>query len=258
VIFAAADGLTLHGQLFLPPGKHPGRAPAVIYFHGGPERQALLGWHPMRPYSYLYAMNQHLASEGYVVLSVNYRGGEGYGLDFREAAHVGPMGASELNDIIGAARFLDGRADVDPKRIGLWGGSYGGLMTALGLSRTPELFAVGVDYAGVHDWPTFAAFHGISGLPPEVSQAMYASSVVGDLSKWKAPVLLVHADDDHDVPFSQTVELVQALRKHGVDVQQLVLPNENHDLMRKDSWLRFLHATDEFLSAHLDPVNQGR
>ena len=106
----------------------------------------------MDAYSFMYGMNQRLASEGYVVLSVNYRGGTGYGLDFREPPNFGAGGASELNDILGAALYLRSRTDVDAARIGLWGGSYGGLMTALGLARAPDLLAAGVDYAGVHDW----------------------------------------------------------------------------------------------------------
>jgi dipeptidyl aminopeptidase/acylaminoacyl peptidase len=105
------------------------------------------------------------------------------------------MGASELNDIIEAARFPGGRVGVDPKRTGLWGGSYGGLMTAIGFSRAPDLFAAGVDYAGAHDRRTYSVFHGISSLPPDVLQAIYALSVVGALDKWKAPVLVVHAGE---------------------------------------------------------------
>ena len=127
VTFTAPDGLAVHGQLFLPP---PGRrkpGPAVLFFHGGPVRQMLLGWHPMDAYSFMYGMNQYLANEGYVVLSVNYRGGIGYGLNYREAPGFGVAGASEMNDIRGAALYLKSRPDVDPKRIGIWGGSYGGL-----------------------------------------------------------------------------------------------------------------------------------
>ena len=112
----------------------------------------LLGWHYMDYYNNSYAMNQYLASLGYIVLSVNYRSGIGYGLDFREALNYGATGASEFNDVLGAGLYLRSRPDVDPKRIGLWGGSYGGYLTALGLARASDLFAVGVDFHGVHDW----------------------------------------------------------------------------------------------------------
>ena len=142
-----------HGILFLPPpdaGDHP--HPALIFMHGGPVRQMLLGWHYMDYYSNAYAFNQYMASRGYVVLALNYRSGIGYGLNFREAEHYGAAGASEYNDLLAAADYLRGRSDVDQTRIGLWGGSYGGYMTALGLSRNSNLFSVGVDLHGVHDW----------------------------------------------------------------------------------------------------------
>ncbi|HEV2448296.1 MAG TPA: DPP IV N-terminal domain-containing protein, partial [Candidatus Sulfopaludibacter sp.] len=128
VIFPSADGLAIHGQLFLPPGR-PARAPAVVFFHGGSQRQMLLGWHYMYYYSNAYALNQYLASRGYVVLSINYRSGIGYGLNFREALNYGPSGASEYNDVQGAGVYLRLRPEVDPARIGAWGGSYGGYLT---------------------------------------------------------------------------------------------------------------------------------
>src|SRR5262249_26692207 len=142
-----------HGILFVPastgaPEKHP----AAIFMHGGPIRQMLLGWHYMDYYSNAYAFNQFLANRGYVVLALNYRAGIGYGLNFREAAGIGSAGASEYNDLLAAAELLKARADVDPARIGLWGGSYGGYMTALGLARNSDIFRAGVDMHGVHDW----------------------------------------------------------------------------------------------------------
>ncbi len=141
VIFRSPDGMMVHGQLFLPPNERSTtRHPALLFFHGGPYRQMLLGANPMGAYSYMYAMNQYFASRGYVVLSVNYRGGTGYGLNFRVPAKFGPSGASEFNDILGAANFLKARPDVDAKRLGVWGGSYGGYMTALALrSRVRHL-----------------------------------------------------------------------------------------------------------------------
>ena len=136
VLFPAADGLEIHGQLFLPNGIEPGqRRPALVFFHGGSMRQMLLGWHYMEYYSNAYAMNQYLASLGYIVLSVNYRSGIGYGLNFREALNYGASGASEFNDVMGAGLYLKGRPDVDGSRIGSWGGSYGGYLTALALAR---------------------------------------------------------------------------------------------------------------------------
>ena len=251
VVFAAPDGLRVHGQLFLPPPGRQKPGPAVLFFHGGPYRQMLPGWHPMGAYTFMYGLNQYLANEGYVVLSVNYRGGIGYGLDFREPDDFGAGGASEFQDILGGANFLRGRADVDPRRIGIWGGSYGGLMTALGLARASDLLAAGVDYAGVHDWralePQLAGPNAPSGALPRA----FASSAMADVDKWRSPVLIVHSDDDREVPFSQSVELVQALRRRHVEVEQMVLPDEVHVMLRARSWLDFFAAADDFLDRHL-------
>src|SRR5207253_2898350 len=128
------------------------RRPAAIFFHGGSRREMLLGWHYLYYYRNAYALNQYLASRGFIVLSVNYRSGIGYGLEFREALHYGAQGTSEFADVLGAGLYLRGRGDVDPKRIGLWGGSYGGFLTAMGLARASEQFAAGVDLHGVHEW----------------------------------------------------------------------------------------------------------
>ena len=247
VTFTAPDGVTVHGQLFLPPPGGPSRGPALLFFHGGPVRQMLLGWNPMDAYTYMYAENQYLASEGYVVLSVNYRGGTGYGLDFREALKFGACGASEFNDILGAATYLRGRSDVDPHRIGVWGGSYGGLMTALALSRASDLIAVGVDYAGVHDWKAFLP----ANTPAAEAELAFTSSAMSTIERWRSPVLVVHADDDRNVPFAQTVELVEGLRKQGVEVEQLILPDEIHDLLRHQSWVTYFEAQDRFFARHL-------
>src|SRR4029077_16842629 len=152
VIFTAADGMPIHAQLFRPRGIAAGeKRPALLFFQGGSHRQMLLGWHYNSYYNNAYAMNQYLASRGYLVLAVNYRSGIGYGLRFREAERQGAGGASEFNDVLGAGLYLRSRPDVDPTRIGLWGGSYGGYLTAMGLSRASDLFAAGVDFHGVHD-----------------------------------------------------------------------------------------------------------
>src|SRR5713226_5714456 len=155
VRFKAADGLEIHGQLFLPPNASAKeKKPALVFMHGGPIRQMLLGWHYMYYYANSYAMNEYLASRGYVVLSVNYRSGIGYGRAFREAPGRAGRGATEYKDIVAAGKYLQSRSDVDPARVGLWGGSYGGFLTAMGLARNSDIFAAGVDFHGVHDWPT--------------------------------------------------------------------------------------------------------
>ena len=250
VILSAADGMRIHGQLFLPPDSTPGeKHPAMIFFHGGSRRQMLLGWHYMDYYHNAYGMNQYLASLGYVVLSVNYRSGIGYGLNFREAINYGASGASEFNDVLGAGLYLRTRPDVDPKRIGLWGGSYGGYLTALGLARASDLFAAGVDFHGVHDW---SAFRGPDRTADEKAvRTAFESSPMASVSTWHSPVLLIHGDDDRNVPFSQTVMLVEALRKQNVQFDELIFPDEIHGFLTEKRWLEAYHAAADFLSKHL-------
>ena len=255
VLVPAADGMTIHGQLFLPGGIKTGdRRPAVIFFHGGSRRQMLLGWHYFYYYRNAYALNQYFASRGYVVLSVNYRSGIAYGMEFREALHYGAQGASEFNDVLGAGRYLRGRPDVDPKRIGLWGGSYGGFLTAMGLARASDLFAAGVDLHGVHDWnieiqnwvPTYdPAKQG------DAAKLAHQSSPIAFAKTWRSPVLLIHGDDDRNVQFSQTVQLAAALRTQAVDVEQLIFPDDIHDFLTHAHWVAAYEAAADFFQRRL-------
>jgi len=255
VMLAAADGLKLHGQIFLPAHAGAGqRYPAVVFFHGGSRRQMLLGWHYMQYYHNAYALNQYLASRGYIVLSVNYRGGIGYGMEFREAPNEGPTGASEFNDVQGAGLYLRSRPDVDPARIGLWGGSYGGYLTALGLARASDLFACGVDFHGVHDWNLEVPYTLRAEDPQKLEEwarVAYESSPLADVKTWRSPVLLIQGDDDRNVAFSNMVQLVEALRKQGVEFQQIVFPDEIHDFLTHEHWLKAYHATADFFDGHL-------
>jgi dipeptidyl aminopeptidase/acylaminoacyl peptidase len=254
VIFRSPDGMMIHGQLFLPPNAAQSanrRHPALLFFHGGPYRQMLLGANPMSAYAYMYAENQYFASRGYVVLSVNYRGGTGYGLDFRVPPKFGPAGASEFNDILGAANYLKTRADVDPKRLGVWGGSYGGYMTALALARASDVFAAGVDYAGVHDWSGLLKVYAAAGAQATSDSLASASSPLSSIKRWRSPVLVIQADDDHNVPFNQTVLLMKALRDQKVPHELIVIPNEIHDLLLHRSWLSYFHAQSDFLDKYL-------
>jgi dipeptidyl aminopeptidase/acylaminoacyl peptidase len=225
--------------------------------HGGPIRQMLAGWHYMDYYSNAYALNQYLASRGYVVLALNYRAGIGYGLDFREAEGIGASGASEYNDLLAAAAFLRARPDVDAARIGLWGGSYGGYMTALGLARNSDQFAAGVDLHGVHDWHHWTLadrgnipLYGLE-TPPALLAAALAASPISSVAGWRSPVLLIHGDDDHNVAFSESIRLAEALRAQGVDYSELVFPDEIHGFLRHASWLKAYQATAAFLDGKL-------
>jgi len=255
VIFPSGDGMLLHGQLFLPPvGAKGERHPALVFFHGGSRRQMLLGWHYMYYYSNAYAMNQFLASRGFVVLAVNYRSGIGYGLNFREALDYGATGASEYNDVQGAGLFLRGRTDVDSSRIGAWGGSYGGYLTALALARSSDIFSAGVDMHGVHDWnlewETFVPGWRIL-RDQDARRLAFSSSPMAYESTWRSPVLLIQGDDDRNVAFSQTVQLAEDLRKQGVDVEQLIFPDEVHDFLLHRNWLAAYAASFDFFTRKL-------
>lgn len=252
VIFRAADGLEIHGQLFVKDKQ--GQKPALLFMHGGPIRQMLLGYHYSSYYANAYAFNQYMASEGYAVLSVNYRAGIGYGRGFRRAANQGPRGASEYQDIVAAARFLQRQNYIDTQRIGLWGGSYGGLLTAQGLAQNSDIFKAGVDFHGVHDWSwraTDFSEGGFWGISPDLMESAYQSSPVAHIDGWTSPVLMVHGDDDRNVMFGQTVDLYNKLTEKGVTCEVLVLPDEVHGFYRYHSWLKSFQASANFLGRQL-------
>jgi dipeptidyl aminopeptidase/acylaminoacyl peptidase len=252
VTFAAKDGQVTHGQLFLPRESTAKPHPAILFFHGGPRRQMLLGFNPMGAYNWMYALNQYFAAEGYIVLSVNYRGGIGYGLDYREADNFGPGGGSEFNDLLGAITFLQSRKDVDSHRVGIWGGSYGGLMTALGLARASDALAAGVDYAGLYNWSTFMSSVGAPIEGEEANRRAVESSPIATIDKWRSPVLVVQADDDRNVPSQQATELIEGLRAHHIAHDEIIIPNEIHDLARYSSWIMLFTAADAYFEQHLE------
>ena len=255
VSFTAADGITSYAQVFMPPNAKPGeKHPAVIFMHGGSRRQMLLGWNYGSYYHHAYALNQAMALRGYIVVSLNYRSGIGYGMAFREALRQGATGGAEYGDVVAAATWLGDRTDVDRTRIGLWGGSYGGYLTAMGLTRNPELFKAGVDIHGVHDWNvgirTFVPDYDVYADPAATTLA-FQSSPMAQVKNWRAPVLLVHGDDDRNVRFIETLTLIRALRSQGVPVEQLVLPDEIHGFLRHESWMRAYESALDFFKRRL-------
>jgi dipeptidyl aminopeptidase/acylaminoacyl peptidase len=248
-IFKSADGWTIHGQLFRPPKSFKGKRPAVMYFHGGPIRQMLLGFHYSSYYHRGYAMNQYLASQGYVVLTVNYRLGIGYGREFREVPDGGPRGCSEYRDLLAGAKYLRSLEYVDREKIGLWGGSYGGLMTALGLARNSDLFAAGVDLHGVHDWNQWQAWS--TNSENDHHRTVWKSSPIADIHHWRSPVLLIHGDDDRNVPFSETLWLAEKLAKQGVEYELLVFPDDVHGFLLHRNWVNAFKAAASFFDRKL-------
>ena len=224
----APDGVESSNQLFLPKDLKPGeRRPAIVFVHGGPSRQMLPGYHYMQFYHWSYAVNQWLANQGYVVLSVNYRSGIGYGRSFRQAANTNARGNSEYQDVLSAGKYLQTRADVDPSRVGIWGLSYGGLLTSQALARNSDIFIAGADLAGVH----------LYGSSLDTASMSYKSSAISAIDTWKSPVFLVHGDDDRNVDFAQTVGLVQLLRARGIYYELEVVPDDLHESMLHRNWI---------------------
>lgn len=237
VVVKSPDGLEIHNQLFLPRDLKPGeRRPAMIFVHGGPVRQMLPGYHYMQFYHWAYAYNQWLANQGYVVLSVNYRSGIGYGRSFRNAANTNARGNSEYQDVLAAGKYLQTRPDVDPAKIGIWGLSYGGLLTSQALARNSDLFVAGADLAGVH----------LYGNSLDTTNVSYESSAISSIDKWKSPVFIVHGDDDRNVDFAQTVGLVQLLRAHNVYYELTVIPDDTHESLIHARWIDTFDRMGDF------------
>ncbi|WP_347302725.1 prolyl oligopeptidase family serine peptidase [Croceibacterium sp. TMG7-5b_MA50] len=249
VTYEAADGVAVHAQLFRAAGE--GQRPALVFVHGGPRRQMLPGFHPYYYYHNAYLMNQALARAGYHVLSVNYRSGTNYGRAFREAPETGRGGAAEYRDVLAGGRWLGAQGFVDPDRIGIWGGSWGGYLTALALARDSDLFAAGVDLHGVHTLLRPAPTDVAPAEAERARQLQWDSSPMAALDRWRSPVLLVHGDDDANVPFSQSLLLARELHARGVPFEELAWPNERHDFFRNDHWLATYRASIDFLDRHL-------
>jgi dipeptidyl aminopeptidase/acylaminoacyl peptidase len=262
ITYRSGDGLTVHAQLFEPPAGGAAPKPAVVYVHGGPPRQMLLGWHYSDYYWNAYAMNQYLASRGFVVLAINYRLGIGYGHDFHRPPHAGMAGASEYLDVKAAGEYLRTLSGVDGARIAIYGGSYGGYLTALALGRDSDLFATGVDIHGVHDFTSDdGARLGVGSWRFErpaveverLARIAWESSPVSSVPTWRSPVLLIHADDDRNVNFSQTVDLRQRLRAQGVEVEEIVIPDDTHHFLRNANQARVNAAIADYLERKLKP-----
>jgi dipeptidyl aminopeptidase/acylaminoacyl peptidase len=238
VIVKSPDGLEIHNQLFLPRDLKPGeKRPAMVFVHGGPVRQMLPGYHYMQFYHWAYAFNQWLASEGYGVVSVNFRSGVGYGRSFRNAPNTGGRGNAEYQDVLAGGKYLQERPDVDPARVGIWGLSYGGVLTAQALARNSDVFVAGIDLAGVHLW----------GSALDTAAVSYRSSAISAIDGWKSPVMLVHGDDDRNVDFAQTVGLVQLLRARNVHYELMVIPDDLHESMLHSRWVDTWNRMGDFL-----------
>lgn len=257
VHLTSLDGLPFTGQLFAPSG--PGPHPGLIYVHGGPQRQMFPSFHYMGYYSSDYSVNRRLAEQGYEVLAINYRSGTGYGRAFRDAPGRAWRNASEYQDVLAAGRWLASRPGVDPSKIGIWGGSYGGLLTGQALARNSDLFRTGVGIHGVYDWSWPSPVKGhlspstYFGVDKKDRDQARASSPMGHLDSWRSPVLLIHGDEDMNVDVVETVDLAQRLRQRGVEVRALIFPGEAHDFIRHAEWEKVWRALDPYFLEKLPP-----
>ncbi len=256
VSFKAADGLTVYGQLFEPPVRK-NKNPAVIFVHGGPERQMLLGWHYGDYYANTYALNQYLASIGFVVLSVNYRLGIGYGFEFQNPPHSWIYGASEYLDIKAAGEWLMRQPYIDTENIGIYGGSYGGFLTALALGKDSKIFKAGVDIHGVHNMTNeYPSLEGEQAPDAALARELiWKSSPVAWLDNWTSPVLLIHGDDDGNVDFNESIDLAKRFERKRFAYESLVIPNETHHWMKFSNIVKVDKAIAEFLTRKL--MNTG-
>jgi dipeptidyl aminopeptidase/acylaminoacyl peptidase len=256
VHFTAADGMGIDGQLFQTPHVS-GKQPAIIFVHGGPERQMLTDSHYWDFYAYYFWMNRALAAHGYTVLSINYRLGVGYGRDFRRPKNAGPFGMSEYGDVLAGAKWLQKRPDVDPARIGIWGQSYGGYLTGMALSRNSDIFKAGVAVSAVTDnafgTPEVTSMVQSYGVEPSQAQSALTknSSPIGAVDKWKSPVLIASGDDDPDVPVEESVDLASRLRARNVHVEELMFPDEQHGFVLLKNWDILFDRSQDFFDRFL-------
>ena len=239
ITFAASDGATVYGRLYKPANRHPSK-PAVVFVHGAGYLQNAHKW--WSSYSREYMFHNLLADLGYSVLDVDYRGSAGYGRDWRTGIYR-YMGGKDLSDHIDAAAWLVKQHSIDPKRIGIYGGSYGGFITLMAMFTQPDVFAAGAALRSVTDWAHYN--HGytsnILNEPFTDTLAYKRSSPIYFAEGLKGHLLMCHGMVDVNVHFQDIVRLTQRLIELGKDNWELaVYPLEDHGFVEPSSW------TDEY------------
>ena len=256
VEYQSRDGLTIHGYLTLPLGREAKNLPVVINPHGGPWFRDTWGFNPEV---------QFLANRGYAVLQMNFRGSVGYGRKFWEASFK-QWGQKMQDDITDGVQWLIKQGIADPKRVAIYGGSYGGYATLAGVTFTPELYAAAVDYVGVANMFTFMKtippywkpfldmFHEMVGDPEKDKAMMEAVSPVMHADKIKTPLFIAQGANDPRVNKAESDQMVEALKKRGVDVEYMVKENEGHGFHNEENRFDFYEAMEKFLEKHLRPA----
>ncbi len=254
--YKSRDGLTIHGYLTLPLGREAKNLPVVINPHGGPWFRDTWGFNPEV---------QFLANRGYAVLQMNFRGSTGYGRKFWEASFK-QWGRAMQNDITDGVQWLTRQGIADPKRIAIYGGSYGGYATLAGVTFTPDLYAAAVDYVGVANMFTFMKtippywkpfldmFHEMVGDPEKDKAMMEAVSPVMHADKIKTPLFVAQGAHDPRVNKAESDQMVEALKKRGVEVEYMVKDNEGHGFHNEENRFDFYGAMEKFLAKYLKPA----
>ncbi|MBV9998432.1 MAG: S9 family peptidase [Verrucomicrobia bacterium] len=259
ISYQARDGLTINGYLSLPKGAEPKNLPVIINVHGGPWARDAWGFDPEV---------QFLANRGYAILQVNYRGSTGYGRKFWEISFK-QWGGTMQDDITDGAEWLIKEGIANPKRIAIYGGSYGGYATLEGLVKTPDLYAAGVDYVGVSNLFTFLKtippywkpqldmMYAMVGNPDQDKEWFRQHSPALNADRIKAPLFVAQGAKDPRVNIAESNQIVEALKKRGVDVEYMVKENEGHGFHNEENRFSFYEAMEQFLSKHV-PVDAAK
>jgi dipeptidyl aminopeptidase/acylaminoacyl peptidase len=257
--YTSRDGLAIHGYLTLPVGRDPKNLACIVNPHGGPWARDGWGYNPEV---------QFLANRGFCVLQMNFRGSTGYGRRFWEAS-FGQWGRAMQDDITDGVQWLIGQGIADPKRVGIYGGSYGGYATLAGIAFTPELYAAAVDYVGVSNLFTFMntippywrpflpQFYDMVGHPERDKERLAATSPALHADRIRTPLLIAQGARDPRVNKAESDQVVEALRRRGVEVQYIVKDNEGHGFQNEENRFEFYGAMEAFFVRHLKPDNKG-
>jgi dipeptidyl aminopeptidase/acylaminoacyl peptidase len=253
IVYQSRDGLLIHGYLTLPLGVTPGNLPTVILPHGGPWARDSWGFR---------SDAQFLANRGYAVLQMNFRASTGFGRQFWELGFK-EWGRTMQDDVTDGVNWLVDQGIADPERIGIYGASYGGYVVLAGLTFTPDLYACGVDYVGVANlftiietippyWePMRAMFQEMLGDPETDEALLRAASPVFHADRITAPLLIAQGANDPRVKKSESDQMVEAMRKRGVDVPYMVKDNEGHGFRNEENRFDVYRAMEQFFAEHL-------
>jgi dipeptidyl aminopeptidase/acylaminoacyl peptidase len=257
--YTSRDGLTIHGYLTLPVGREPRNLPLVVNPHGGPWHRDVWGFDPEV---------QFLASRGLAVLHMNFRGSVGYGRAFWEASFR-QWGLAMQDDVTDGVRWAIEQGIADPKRVAIYGGSYGGYASLAGITKTPDLYACAISYVGVSNlftwieafppyWkPFLEMIHEMVGHPERDAEQWRATSPLFQADKIRVPLLVVQGAQDPRVKKEESDQIVAALRERGVPVEYLLKENEGHGFSNEENQFDFYRALEAFLTEHLGLADSG-